>query len=196
MDYDVASQRPGTGAQRFGAGQRTASGLTFYPLDPRPEEILIEDIAHHLARICRWGGAVERYYSVAEHSVLLAEHFVNSGDIDLARWALLHDAAEAYLGDVVRPLKPYFAEFKTFESQLERMIWQRFGLVGDLPAEVHAADTAILGDERRQLFKTKADPRLDRPGETGLGLEVVCLPPEHATETFLRVFRCFGPWGR
>ena len=193
MDYDVAAQRPATGAQRLGAGQRTASGLTFYPLDPRPEEILIEDIAHHLARICRWGGAVRGYYSVAEHSVLLSHYFEGKGDPVLAKWALLHDAAEAYLGDVVRPLKPYFTEFSRFESHLETMIWRHFGLEGELPVAVKAADTAILGDERTRLFAAASDPALNRPGETGLGLAMGEHSPAWSHYLFLvQFYALFG----
>ncbi len=176
--------------QRFGDWQTTASGITFWPLDPRPEEIAIEDIAHHLSRICRWGGATKNFYSVAEHSVLLAAYFdARQGNRQLARWALLHDAAEAYLGDVVRPLKPYFAEFSRFESLLERMIWQRYGLDGELPAEVKAADTAIIGDERDQLFTTSLHARQKRQGETGLGIDMAQWPPEQASGVFLATYR-------
>lgn len=193
MDYDEAAQRSAAGVKRHGAGQRTASGITFYPLDPRPEEILIEDIAHHLARICRWGGAVRSFYSVAEHSVLLSWHFEERGEPDMAKWALLHDAAEAYLGDVVRPLKPYFTEFGRFEAHLEKMIWQRFGLEGELPAAVKAADTAILGDERDRLFATASDLALNRAGETGLGLVMGEHSPAWSNYLFLvQFYALFG----
>lgn len=186
MDYDVSSQRSlVAGGERFGAGQRTASGITFWPLDPRPEEIRMDDIAHHLARLCRWGGAVRTYYSVAEHSILLARHFERRGEVDLARWALLHDAAEAYLGDVVRPLKACMPDFRRIEAHLESVIWRRFGLEGELPDAVREADTAILGDERRELFRVPADPGLNRPGETGLGITTWRLLPGAATDAFL-----------
>jgi hypothetical protein len=181
---------------RFGDWQLTARGRLMWPLDPRPDEIDIRDIAHHLARICRWGGAVTDYYSVAEHSVMLARHFCIDQERGLARWALLHDAAEAYLGDIVRPLKPYFYEAQKFEGYLERMIWQRFGLDGDLPDEVKRADTAILGDERDQLFgETSAHAERKREGETGLGLVLRQWGPKRATEEFLCLFgQLFPEW--
>ena len=132
-------------SERFGDCQITARGATVWPLDPRPEEIDVGDIAHHLARICRWGGTVRDYYSVAEHSCMLALYFSEKGRTDLARWALLHDAAEAYLGDVVRPLKPFMLEAVGYERRLEQVIWQKYGLGKELPSPVKRADTARRG---------------------------------------------------
>lgn len=179
--------------ERFGDWQTMASGRTVWPLDPRPEEIDIEDIAHHLARINRWGGATRDPYSVAQHSVMLALYFELGDQRPLTKWALLHDAAEAYLGDVVRPLKPFIPAYRRFEAQLERVIWTKFGLIGELPEAVKAADTAILGDERDQLFKTNAHARLKRPGETGLGTKLCPWSPSRAEEAFLTAFRIVFP---
>ena len=95
----------------------TFSGLRFWPLDPNPEKILIADIAHALAHQCRFGGHASKFYSVAEHSVhvsklCLPEH---------ALWGLLHDASEAYLVDLPRPLKllPEFAPYREAERRLQ-----------------------------------------------------------------------------
>src|ERR1039457_118422 len=79
----------------------TFSGLRFWPLDPNPEKILIDDIAHALAHQCRFGGHASRFYSVAEHSV----HVSRLCPPEDALWGLLHDASEAYLVDLPRPLK-------------------------------------------------------------------------------------------
>jgi hypothetical protein len=175
--------------ERHGDWQLTASGRRFWLLDPRADEIDIDDIAHHLARICRWGGAPTGHYSVAEHSVHLATHFANRREPVLARWALLHDAAEAYLGDIVRPLKPYIHGIGPYERQLETMIWSKYGLVGDLPAEVVRVDTAILGDERDQLFgPNSVHSRNKRPGETGIGARMVQMEAPEAKRAFLAVF--------
>src|SRR5579872_2947230 len=82
---------------------QTASGLEFPLFEPRLDAINIEDIAHGLSMICRFTGQCARFYSVAEHSVHVS-HLVPRED---AAWGLLHDAAEAYLGDVASPLKKH-----------------------------------------------------------------------------------------
>ena len=78
----------------------TASGLGFDPEDPKPEAIVIEDIAHALSNICRFGGHTGSFYSVAQHSVLVSLHT----NAKFARAGLMHDASEAYIGDIIRPV--------------------------------------------------------------------------------------------
>ena len=85
-----------------GVAMSLADGSVFFPLDPRPEEIGIENIAHALAMSCRYGGHSLDYYSVAQHSVLVSR-LVSRSD---ALCALLHDATEAFIGDLIRPMKP------------------------------------------------------------------------------------------
>jgi hypothetical protein len=128
----------------------TFSGLRFWPLDPNPEKILIADIAHALAHQCRFGGHASKFYSVAEHSVhvsriCLPEH---------ALWGLLHDASEAYLVDLPRPLKllPEFAPYREAERRLQRAVAVRFGLPPDQRAIVTAADSKMLWIEARSLL--------------------------------------------
>jgi hypothetical protein len=128
----------------------TFSGLRFWPLDPKPEKILIADIAHALAHQCRFGGHASKFYSVAEHSVhvsqlCLPEH---------ALWGLLHDASEAYLVDLPRPLKllPEFAAYREAERRLQRAVTVRFGLPPDQPASVTEADDTVLGIEAHSLL--------------------------------------------
>jgi hypothetical protein len=176
-------------SERTGDWQLTASGRIFWLLDPRPEDIEVGDIAHHLGRICRWGGAPREHYSVAEHSVILARYFVLHGKHDLSRWALLHDAAEAYLGDIVRPLKPFMVDALAYERRLERTIWDKYGLAGELPEAVKIADTAILGDERDQLFGPDSQhARMKRPGEIGLGVRLPQWCARRATAEFRMQF--------
>ena len=83
----------------------TASGRRAFVEDPRACDLVIEDIAHALSNICRFGGHCSRFYSVAQHSVCVSA-LVERTRPDLALHALLHDAAEAYVGDVIRPIKP------------------------------------------------------------------------------------------
>ena len=92
------------GTDRRGDWMLTHSGRKVYPLDPRPDDISIEDIARSLSNKCRFGGHCRQFYSVAQHSIFVMS-YVEEVDPGLMLAALLHDAAEAYLGDIIRPLK-------------------------------------------------------------------------------------------
>lgn len=106
--------------------KQTYTGKKFYPLEPDAELICIDDIARALSMICRYGGHVGRFYSVAEHSFILSQEFFSGWHYRLV--ALLHDAAEAYLGDLVRPLKhlPQFTFYRDAEDRLLKMILDKF----------------------------------------------------------------------
>lgn len=137
---------------------RTYTGKKFYLFDPAEADICIEDIAHALAMQCRYGGHVQRFYSVAEHSgyvsaICAAEMGNEKYDVNIARWALMHDASEAYLGDVVRPLKyqPEMERYRDAEKAVMATIARKFKLVGGEPEMVTRADRAILGMEMRAL---------------------------------------------
>jgi hypothetical protein len=128
----------------------TFSGLRFWPLDPDPAKILIDDIAHALAHQCRFGGHASKFYSVAEHSVHVSRHCLP----EHALWGLLHDASEAYLVDLPRPLKllPEFAAYREAERRLQRAVSVRFGLAPEQPASVTAADDKMLWIEAHSLL--------------------------------------------
>jgi hypothetical protein len=128
----------------------TFSGLRFWPLAPNPEKILIADIAHALAHQCRFGGHASKFYSVAEHSV----HVSRLCPAQDALWDLLHDASEAYLVDLPRPLKrlPEFAPYREAERRLQRAVAERFGLAPEQPASVMAADDTMLWIEAHSLL--------------------------------------------
>lgn len=131
------------------------SGKPFWPLDPREEDVDIEDVAHALSNMCRWNGHCQFFYSVAEHSIRVSELV---GTLQ----ALLHDAPEAYLADVPRPVKPYLVGYYDFENELWRVIAKKFGVATVLSPSVKAADVALLHAERRDLL----NPSL-RPWESG-----------------------------
>lgn len=135
-------------SDRVGDWMQTYLGKCFWPLDPRPEEVFIEDIAHALAMRCRYGGHCKRFYSVAEHSVHLS-FFVPA---EHALWALLHDAPEAYSADVPRPLKRCLPYWKPMETRIMDAICLRFDLPFDEPDAVRYADLAITSDERAVLM--------------------------------------------
>lgn len=111
-------------AERYGDWIQTFTGRKFYPLDPRPEEIFVEDIAHALARQCRFAGHVKRFYSVAEHSF----YVMMFAPDEYKKWGLLHDAAEAYLVDLPQPIKKFMPDYRDFEHKLQIAIAERFGL--------------------------------------------------------------------
>lgn len=129
---------------------QTATGRRFWPLDPRPEDICIEDVAAALSRICRFGGHCSRFYSVAQHSVLVSHA---CAPVD-ALWGLLHDATEAYVGDIVRPLKrqPEMSGYRHAEERLMRAVCRRFELDPARPESVVQADEALLSTEARDLM--------------------------------------------
>lgn len=137
--------------ERSNSWINTYTGKVFYPLDPRPEDLCLEDIAHSLSMQCRWNGHTLRYYSVARHSVLVASLVP-----DRAKpYALLHDATEAYLTDIPRPLKPHLTNYAEFEQALEAVIIERYGIAFDeeIKTLVKRADADMLIYERRMLIK-------------------------------------------
>jgi hypothetical protein len=148
----------------------TASGKKFWPLDPRPEEIDIGDIAEHLSGVCRFNGACKPKYSVAEHSVRVAravEVRVRGRGLGPKRVrtnvlsALLHDGSEAYICDLTRPMKGSRAlsrVYKGFEAGLQAAIWEKFGLPEGVPPDVHWADMILLATEFRDLMQNCAMP--------------------------------------
>jgi hypothetical protein len=110
--------------------------------------ICIRDIAHALSNICRYTGHTNEFYSVAQHSVL-ASHIVPEED---ALTALLHDATEAYLSDISKPLKLLLPEYKVLEDRVWLKIAERFNLPGVLPVTVKQADIILLATEKRDLL--------------------------------------------
>lgn len=161
----------------------TQSGMRFWPLDPRADEVHIQDIAHALSRLCRFAGhVVPAIYSVAQHSVLVS-HACHPDD---ALWGLLHDATEAYLVDVPSPVKraPALAAYRAAERRLELVVAEAFGLPPAMPASVHVADARLLATEKRDL-RSHAD---GLPGATPLAKRIEPWPSELARERFLDRF--------
>ena len=132
----------------------TFSGIAFDLLDPQPEMIRIEDIVHSLALINRFNGAAMFPYSVAQHSLYVAGLLPP----ELKLHGLLHDAAEAYVGDMVSPLKKIMSEYKKVEAGISRVVADVFGLAYPEPEEVKKADLAVLSAEREQVLLPSYGP--------------------------------------
>ena len=128
---------------------RTYSGRRVHPLDPKPDEISIFDVARSLSQICRFLGHTKVFFSVAQHSVLVSE-LVPRED---ALWGLLHDASEAYLCDLPAPIKhdPEMRAYQLFEDRLMLAICDRYGLRPEMPQSVKIADKVLLATEFRDV---------------------------------------------
>lgn len=142
----------------------TYTGLVFDPMEMKEENVAIEDIAHALSMICRGGGQLLHFFTVAQHSINCskeAEARGYSGRIQLA--CLLHDASEAYIADIIRPVKPHLNNYLEIEDSVMQVIWKKFGL-GDLTEEEHALwrriDNEILLPELKSLLIAGKDIEL------------------------------------
>ena len=160
----------------------THSGVRFWPLEPLAAEVRIEDIAWGLSHLCRFAGHVRGFYSVGQHSVLVS----HACHYDDALWGLLHDATEAYLVDVPKPVKraPALAGYRAAERRLELAVAEAFGLPHAMPASVHVADARLLATEKRDLRAH----RDGLPGATPLSVRIEPWSPERARDEFMRRF--------
>lgn len=152
----------------------------FYPLTPRPEDIHIRDIAQGLGNICRFTGQCRTFFSVAQHSILVALLC----PVEDRLWGLLHDAAEAYIADVSRPVK-YLAEMQPYRNRerlIQSVIARRFGLSMPIPPTVKKADNILLATEARDLTRNGGrDWQLE---EKPMDERIVPWSPDAAGQTF------------
>lgn len=168
------------------AWQRMLSGRRLDLLDPSPMDIEIEDIAHGLARVARWNGQTtgDHGFSVAQHSVVVEEicgHI--QPDLD-PRWrlaALLHDASEYVIGDMISPFKAALGyDYKLFEERLETAIHIRFGLPAKTPVAIKKlikrADHACAYFEATQLAGFNVSESLEFFGAPPDGYELMIEP--------------------
>lgn len=149
---------------------QTASGRRMDLVSPRAEDILLDDIAVGLSNLCRFTGQVRAgFYSVAQHSVHVAERVLAlTGDVDLARCGLMHDAPEAYIHDLASPIKRLLPQYEVMESLMWLAVVERFGLPKALPPIVKEADAELLATEKRDLLAPEPAPwpPLPEPLET------------------------------
>ena len=188
------------GRLRKGAWIQCYSGVKFWPLDPRVDEIHYDDICIGIAREGRYRNQTKVPYYVAEHSVIVsiyAGKLAQERGLDwqtCARQGLLHDASEAYLGDVSRPVKrqPMMDGYRAAEEVLQNKIYERFGVhpTMDTTALVHEVDTRICKDEIDTLMP---DPRMwplaGRYAQVQpLGATIACLTWRQAADAFSQRF--------
>ena len=163
---------------------QTYTGIKFFPLHPKNEDISIEDIAHALSMQCRFTGHVKKFYSIAQHSVYVS-YLCDESD---ALYGLLHDASEAYVSDVSSPLKKLdeFKAYMNIEKILQNKIYESFGLDANTPKSVKKADLVMLATEARDLmspihsdWRNMEEPYL---------FSINPLSPEESKEIFLKRF--------
>lgn len=176
----------------IGATIITRSGRYFDFVDPQPEQIDIEDIAWGLAMTSRFGGQVKpgvSFYSVAQHSCLVASAVPREHRFA----ALMHDAAEAYTGDMVGPLKQLCPDFKVIEKRVEAAIFAKFGIALPLDPSIKHADLRLLRTEQRDLTSGHAESWNGLDGWEPLPHTITGWAPEHAAEHWLLKFGMWRP---
>jgi hypothetical protein len=158
---------------------RTQSGIYVDVFDPKPEMFVVEDIAHALSMQCRFSGHLRRFFSVAQHSVMVSFR-VGDGK-RLA--ALLHDASEAYLVDLPKPIKEELAEYKVVEDRVMAALAEKFGFPYPLDPEIKDIDKLMLEWEWHQLM-------LGQPPTLAMS-EINPWTPEKAKDVFLAMYRSY-----
>lgn len=167
---------------------QTFSGGKINPISPVPEDVNLDDIAAALSKMCRYAGHCSRFYSVAEHCV----HIANLAPDELRLTALMHDASEAYLVDIPRPVKPFLPGYYELEDRLMRVIAYRLGFHWPLPAEVKYLDNSILSDEREQNMAPMENDEIWGDMLPALGVKLQFWTPAQAELEFHQAFHRYG----
>lgn len=162
----------------------TVTGIQFDVANPTADMVCIGDIAHALAHLTRWGGQCKTFFSIAQHSVLVSLYCPP----ELALWGLLHDAAEAYYGDVSRPLKRLLPEYKALEKAAMQVIAAKYGLPWPEPPELKTWDNMVFCMEAKALM-----PPLSQAGDVPDVFDILPVLPDPlhpvaARSLFLRRF--------
>jgi hypothetical protein len=182
----------GAYADRRGEWFLSLKGQQIYPHDMRPWDVDPEEIAHSLSMLCRFNGHAREFYSVAQHSVLVALQLPP----ELRLCGLLHDATEAYCGDMIRPLKRSLPAYQEMEEAIWRVIAERFNLPAKIPQEVKQADTRMLQTERRDLLAPHHWRWMeDQIADDGVKPYDVVIDPQcplAARTAFLTLFQALG----
>lgn len=176
----------------------TYTGRKIELLSPNPEDISIQDIAKGLSNVCRFAGQIQDFYSVAEHSIhvarLLQDH---SATWDTVVAGLLHDAAEAYIGDITSPLKQHLPDYRFIEQRVEGSIQRHFQEVINWHnvdrMQIKRADLAMLNIEAVEFYGEEHvrmwSERIPKERLPVMELPITKSPPTIACDDFLRAFR-------
>jgi hypothetical protein len=171
---------------------QTFTGKRVDPRNMTEADICIEDIAHALSMQCRYGGHTRYFYSVAEHCILVSEAIAYRGHYGRRAqlYGLLHDADEAYLPDMCRPVKEMFPEYKTAGDRILELVVKKYYLPYGAVEEVKKVDHMLLHTEAQQLMGDLNGWYLPEPPMPEVTVQ--CLPPSEAEAEFLRRFTNLG----
>lgn len=165
---------------------QTFTGRQFWPTDPRADDIDIRDIAHALSMKCRYTGHCREFYSVGQHSILASDIVPP----EHALWGLMHDAGEAYLPDVARPVKRELHGFREIEDRILACVAERFSLPWPPPhEEIERADLILLATERRDLMAAPPIPWVSTENVQPFPGVIWPLGPDRAELEFLKRFK-------
>lgn len=163
-------------------GVATYTGIWFTPLNPKERDVKIIDIAHALSMVCRFGGHAKKFYSVAEHCVKCAEISDESNKLN----CLLHDASEAYIGDMCAPIKEqsdFGALYKGYEKKLQNCINNKFGCNKNKQVQIY--DRMMLAKEGPELIPNYDWEDMGPIAQT----EIECWSPNYAYDNFINAFK-------
>ena len=169
----------------------TFTGKEFYALEPNVKDISIVDIAHGLSNVCRYGGMCKEFYSVGQHSIICAWE----APYPLRKKLLLHDASEAYIGDIISPLKmtDQYEIYRQVERRLMEVIYEKFELEEDTQEEaeeIHRIDLLVRHTEMRDFGSLPEEFYINEPV---LPYIITPIPPVESKILFLKEFsRLFG----
>jgi len=164
---------------------RTYTGKNVDLLKPRPQDIDVRDIAHHLAKLDRYNGAGQFTFSVGHHSLLVSDALPKEYKLH----GLLHDATEAYLGDVVSPLKKLLPDYRKIEQGVMSAICNKFEITFPRPGIIKKADMAVMAAEMHQVCKWPDLPLKQGLPEPPKGMVIKKMNWRQVKETFLERFK-------
>jgi hypothetical protein len=163
---------------------QTYTGVKFYPIEPNFKDVYITDIAWSLSHQCRYTGHSNKFYSVAEHCIYVSEQVPQ----EFKLWGLLHDASEAYLSDIARPVKAFLPSYKVIENKIMEAVCKKFKMSVDMPTIVKEVDLRILGDEQRQFLPYPPESWTFTGKPLGITFKYNSLTPEEMYYKFLDYF--------
>lgn len=199
MDMNFHPQRKSI-VDRKGDWIITYTGVEFWPLDPRVEDVNIEDISVSLSRLARFTGHTIFTYTVAQHSIYVSEVlFERYKCPKLALKGLLHDATEAYTNDINRPLKKLdvFSFFRDIEKHLQNVIYKKFELYSIARDEldnklIHQVDMEVFNAEVDQLIKHKHKMTNSHGGFNKADIKIDKMHEEDVLALFVGMFKIYG----
>lgn len=170
----------------LGGWMQTHSGKAYHFKAPQPASIILADIAHALGNLCRFGGHCAKFYSVAEHSILVSQVVPK----EFAMQGLMHDATEAYVIDVPRPLKHLLgASYENLEAATWGAICAKYGLPLDLDPSVKMADNTVLLAEKEVMLGEPPLPWTWAKGLRPAKVDIHFFSPAEASNRFLKRYR-------